>query len=367
MRFISLVFAIISVTTTAFDAFAADINLKDDYGVYWVTPKNPAYGPGAVLQGYLTSDGKQIYVKQAICWPKLQPVESLIKDCKAIQPGIVSQSEQTANIDITLALNALLNVGGSSNYLNKATLRIENPCLVEMSVQEQIASLEDKACLAAVQAVRRKMSKLPLRTRLLQPGKYLLVWQTTRALYGDAAYELEFKAGATANAKTAATEAIKNIGGSLSIGGSTSNKVNLKGSQIFLGLLPRYYEEWFLAAAEQDELHSRIEALASNDAVASAIVLTSVQLRNTVAPEPEDIPEESDNTDAAGSDAIRDAVPENIPDDESISDNNDDTEMIVGRRAELPRGDDSGVMATVDAIESAAEVVDQKIEAQLSN
>ena len=343
MKSLRLFLSIVACTTTAFEAIAAEINLKDDYGVYWVTPKNPAYGPGAVLQGYLTSDGKQMIVKQAICWPKLQPEADLVKDCKAIQPGIVTHSEKTANIDLTLALKALLNIGGSGNYLNKATLQIDKPCLVEMSVQEQIASLDDKSCLMAVQAVRKKMSKLPLRDRLAEPGKYLLIWQTTRALYGDANYELEFKAGASANAKTAATEAIQKIGGSLSLGGSTSNKVNLKGSQIFLGLLPRYYEEWFLAAADQNELHDKIEALAANEDMASAIVFASDAQQLPV---------------TAGLD-VDGAVADDMPADTG------DTEMIVGGEGEPPSADDAGVTAAVDAIESAGEAVDRKIEAEL--
>ena len=103
--------------------------------------------------------------------------------------------------------------------------------------------------------------------------KYLLIWQTTRALYGDVSYILQFNAGASAAAKADAIEKVSGIGGSLSVTADTGNTVTIDGKQLFLGLSPLYYEQWFSESLASNDLHDEVEAVAlQNHNVVAAII-----------------------------------------------------------------------------------------------
>ncbi|MGH6791746.1 MAG: hypothetical protein ACRECF_03295 [Methyloceanibacter sp.] len=262
-------------------ASAQVLNIKDQYGVYWVTPNNPSYGPGAILQGYMKQDGSQLYVKQAVCWPKVEP--AMDKECKPTA-ALGAQSGTTVSIDITSALKALLDITGNGQYVKRATLKLDRPCIVELSVQQQMDVAADQSCLLAVKALKKKMDPRPLREKLKAPGKYLLIWQTTRALYADAVYEVEYAASAGAKLKTIAAATILGLGGNLSIKGEITNKATLNGTQMFVGLSPRYYEEWFVASNEDaQKINQQITRVASNQPAAYMAALEADMIVETSA------------------------------------------------------------------------------------
>lgn len=255
---------------TGTSAEAQELKLKDHYGVYWVTPKNKAYGPGAILQGYFKENGTDLYVKQVVCWPRLQPTFEAGDDCVTPQPGMNSKSEKSLEIDITAPVKELLSFVFKLGYLRKVTAKIDNACIIEISVQEQIESVKDGSCLRAVKAVRSKMSKQPLAVKLSRPSKYLLLWQTTRALYGDITYELDFSSGTSVGLQEEAVKKILGTSAGFSIKTTNADKVTLRGRQMFLGLEPRYYEQWFSAS---ESIGQKVEETAKNtESVLTALI-----------------------------------------------------------------------------------------------
>jgi hypothetical protein len=68
-------------------------------------------------------------------------------------------------------------------------------------------------------------------------------------LHGDIVYTVDFDRSASLSLRTKAAEELKDLGGAVSGGISSGQKLELKGTGIWLGILPRYYEEWYLDRA----------------------------------------------------------------------------------------------------------------------
>ena len=231
-------------------AAAQGLGLHNDYGVYAITPKNPDYGLGAIMLGYFERDGSALRNKQLICRSRIQMQPDEIKDCKARQVGLSNAKNKSATIDITASIKRLLEASAGGRYINRASLTVSDACIFELDLREaQKALEEDPDCLALARNERRKLANESLSKKLGRPGEYLLIWQTTRVLHGDIVYTVEFDRGASLSLRTKAAEELKELGGTVGGGISSGQKLELKGTGIWLGILPRYYEEWYLDRA----------------------------------------------------------------------------------------------------------------------
>ncbi len=245
---ISLLLA--SAGSFAGGAAAQGPGLFNEYGVYSVTPKNPDYGLGAIMLGYFERDGSALRNKQLICRSRIQMQPDEIKDCRARQVGLSNAKNKGATIDITSSIKRLLEASVGGRYINRASLTVSDACIFELDLREaQKALEEDPDCLALARNERRKLANETLSKKLGRPGEYLLIWQTTRVLHGDIVYTVDFDRSASLSLRTKAAEELKDLGGAVSGGISSGQKLELKGTGIWLGILPRYYEEWYLDRA----------------------------------------------------------------------------------------------------------------------
>ena len=200
----------------------AQAEFYDQYGIYPLTPKGPAYGLGAVMVGFFDATGKQLRVRTQggeglICSAKLKIKPAELKECTSPQPNVTNTQQRDRTIDLTVGFKQLLNVSGNAKYVRKVTAKVTDACLFQLSTVEAQNLLDsDTACLRAAQAERQRMSKDRLENRLAKPGDFLLLWQTTRALHANVEYTIDFTAGAGMSVKTEAAKVIKDIAGSVS-------------------------------------------------------------------------------------------------------------------------------------------------------
>jgi hypothetical protein len=246
----------------------AQAEFYDQYGIYPLTPKGPPYGLGAVMIGYFDSSGKQLRVRTEggeglICSAKVEIQPDAIKNCSAQQAGLTNTQQRDRSFDLTLGLKQLLNVTASAKYIRKATVKVTGGCLFQLStVQAQKLLDTDPDCLRAARSERQRLSKVPLQEKLTKPGEYLLMWQTTRVFHADVEYTVDFTAGANASVKTEAAKAIKDMTGSVSGSITNTDKLELKGSGLWIGLAPRYYEQWYRSPDEEKIVSASVEKLA---------------------------------------------------------------------------------------------------------
>jgi hypothetical protein len=277
-RVFGLAVLTVMAQASASAARADGIALHSNYGVYWANPKSPDYGPGGVLLGYFDSTGKELHIEQLICRPLQIPTEDEQKRCINNQPSLSSTHKDEFKLDITAIIKALVGLGLSGSYVKSASLKITNGCMFEMSLEEQMASLENrKACLKTVKSVNSGLSKASLSEKIKNPGKYLLIFQSTRGLYGNAEFEVVFNAGLSFNAKTEAAQTIAGISGSAALSAVTGDTVTIKGEKIFVGLQPRYYEQWFL-----DEKASKVVGVKMQELIEKRSLLMSDDVKADV-------------------------------------------------------------------------------------
>jgi len=86
--------------------------------------------------------------------------------------------------------------------------------------------------------------------------------------------------GAGASVKTEAAKAIKDIAGSISGNVTDADKLELKGEALWIGLAPRYYEQWYHAPEAAKAAKANVENLAKNQKA----LAEKVNERSTVVP-----------------------------------------------------------------------------------
>jgi hypothetical protein len=251
----------------------AQAEFYDQYGIYPLTPKGPAYGLGAVMIGFFDSSGKQLRVRTEggeglICNAKVEIKPDEIKNCAAEQSSITNTQQRDATLDLTLGIKKLLDITGNAKYVRKVTLKVTGGCLFQLStVQAQKLLDSDPDCLRAARTERARLSNLPLKDKLAQPGAYLLMWETTRVFHANVNYVVDFTAGAGIGVKTEAEKAIKDVAGSISAKVSTADKLELTGSGLWIGLAPRYYEQWYQTPDMEKIVAASVEKLVKSRGV----------------------------------------------------------------------------------------------------
>ena len=264
----------------------AQSEFYDQYGIYPLTPKGPAYGLGAVMIGFFDSGGKQLRVRTEggeglICNAKIDIAAEEIANCRAQQGAMTNTQQRDRTLDLTLGIQKLLNVSGNAKYIRKVTLKVSGGCLFQLStVQAQKLLDADPDCLRAAQAERARLSSVPLSKKLAEPGAHLLLWQTTRVFHANVDYVVDFTAGAGVTVKTEAEKAIKDIAGSVSASVVNADKLELKGAGLWIGLAPRYYEQWYNAPAQEKIINANVEKVAKS----RGVMLEKVKERSLAAP-----------------------------------------------------------------------------------
>jgi hypothetical protein len=248
----------------------AQSEFYDQYGIYPLTPKGPAYGLGAVMIGFFDSSGKQLRVRTEggeglICSARIEIKPDEIKNCAAQQTSVTNTQQRDASFDLTLGIKKLLDVSGNAKYLRKVTLKVSGGCLFQLSnVEAQRLLDSDLACLRAARTERSRLSKVPLKEKLTEPGAHLLLWQTTRVFHANVNYVVDFAAGAGVGVKTAAEKAIKDVAGSISASVSSADKLELTGAGLWIGLAPRYYEQWYQTPDLEKIVAANVEMVAKS-------------------------------------------------------------------------------------------------------
>ena len=229
-----------------------------------------------------SNSGKQLRVRTEggeglICNAKIEIKPDEIKNCTAQQSAITNTQQRDATLDLTLGIKKLLDVTGNAKYIRKVTLKVSGGCLFQLSiVQSQKLLDSDPDCLRAARTERSRLSKVPLKDKLAEPGAYLLMWQTTRVFHANVEYVVDFTAGAGIGVKTEAEKAIKDIAGSISAKVSTADKLELQGNGLWIGLAPRYYEQWYQTPDQEKIVNADVEKIAKN----RSIMAEKVQLRS---------------------------------------------------------------------------------------
>ncbi len=251
----------------------AQSQFYDQYGIYPLTPKGPAYGLGAVMIGFFNSSGKQLRVRTEggeglICNARIEIKPDEIKNCAAEQSSITNTQQRDATLDLTLGIKKLLDVTGNAKYIRKVSLKVSGGCLFQLStVQAQKLLDSDLDCLRAARTERARLSKVPLKDKLAEPGAYLLMWQTTRVFHANVNYVVDFTAGAGIGVKTEAEKAIKDVAGSIKASVSTADKLELTGTGLWIGLAPRYYEQWYQTSDLEKIVAANVEKIAKSRGV----------------------------------------------------------------------------------------------------
>ncbi len=246
----------------------AQSEFYDQYGIYPLTPKGPAYGLGAVMIGFFDASGKQLRVRTEggeglICNARIEIKPDEIKNCAAEQSSITNTQQRDATLDLTLGIKKLLDVTGNAKYIRKVSLKVSGGCLFQLStVQAQKLLDSDSDCLRAARTERARLSSVPLKQKLAEPGAYLLMWQTTRVFHANVNYVVDFTAGAGVGVKTAAEKAIKDVAGSIKASVSTADKLELTGTGLWIGLAPRYYEQWYQTPDVEKIVAANVEKIA---------------------------------------------------------------------------------------------------------
>jgi hypothetical protein len=203
-----------------------------------------------------------------ICNAKIEIKPDEIKNCAAQQSSISNTQQRDATLDLTLGIKKLLDVSANAKYIRKVTLKVSGGCLFQVStVQAQKLLDSDLDCLRAARAERARLSKVPLKDKLAQPGAHLLLWQTTRVFHANVNYVVDFAAGAGIGVKTQAEKAIKDVAGSISASVSTADKLELTGAGLWIGLAPRYYEQWYQTPDLEKIVAANVEVIAKSRGV----------------------------------------------------------------------------------------------------
>jgi hypothetical protein len=261
------------VIVSAFGLWAtqalAQTAFYDQYGIYPLTPKGPPYGLGAVMVGFFDSSGKQLRVRTEggeglICRAKVEVKPEEIKNCSAQQASVTNTQQKDRTFDLTAGIKQVLTVSGNAKYIRKVSVKVTNGCLFQLSTVEAQKLLDsDPDCLRAAKNERAMLSKVPL-DKKLREGGYLLLWQTTRVLHANVEYVVDFTRGAGMSVKTDAAKAIKDISGSITGNVTDADKLELKGEGLWIGLAPRYYEQWYHAPDAAKIAKTNVEKLAKN-------------------------------------------------------------------------------------------------------
>lgn len=251
LRICAFISAALAMPLTCAQTLAQEA-LYQRYGIYPIVPMSAEQGLGAVMVGYFNDDLTELRVRTQggdglICGTKIPITTEMLRDCSSRQPSLGHQKQADQNLDISLKIKQLLGVSAAGKYVRKATLKVTDACLFQLpSVEAQKLLDTDKDCRKFALEESRRLARVSLQERIA--NRWLMIWQTTRVLYGKYEYVVEFSSNTSGSVKTEAEKVIKDIGGSLSGGVSNSGKLELKGDGFIIGLAPRYYEHWYKTA-----------------------------------------------------------------------------------------------------------------------
>ncbi|MEQ8823402.1 MAG: hypothetical protein RIC14_03415 [Filomicrobium sp.] len=247
-------------------AHAQSKEIYDTYNMYRTVPATSNAQLGAINEGFFEADGLTLRLKQRICSPPKSTVlsDDAMAKC-APQVGINADAVSDTKFGLIGALSKLLGANIEARKLKLSKINISNVCIHELSLEEAMAALDRPGCLRAIQAARRDYSKVPLSQRLAEPGKWLLMFQTTRLMQADITYTLKVRKGIAIDAGIKDL-ALKMVGGLTNVDASikhaSGQDMTVQAKRAFFALSPRYYEELYLPEQEAVVVRKHIEKLA---------------------------------------------------------------------------------------------------------
>ena len=247
-------------------AWSQSKEIYEAYNMYRSVPATSSAQLGVINEGFFDSDGLTLRLKQRICSP---PAETLITQEKmnrcAPQAGITASSAKATKFAFLGALKALFGAEIGAEKFLVSQINVSNVCIHELSLEDAMTVLDRPSCMRAIKAARAGYSKAPLRQRLSEPGKWLLMFQTTRLMQADVTYKLTAKKGVSIDAglKELAIKTVGRLANATALIKHESNsEVQVEAKRAFFALGPRYYEELYLPENEASDVRRNIESLA---------------------------------------------------------------------------------------------------------